>query len=205
MVLVHGIWMTGLEMTMLSRRLRQHGFTTRRFYYPSLRCSPAENADNLYRYLKSQDADRVHLVAHSLGGIVLLHLFEQFSSLPPGRVVLLGSPAQGSAVARQINRHSFLRPLLGQCTERGLLGDVPDWRAQRDLGVIAGSAGVLGIGRFVGGLSGAHDGTVAVSETEVSEAKDTMVLDVGHFDMLFSAEVSRQAAHFLKKGQFLRK
>ncbi|MCP3671537.1 MAG: alpha/beta hydrolase, partial [Gammaproteobacteria bacterium] len=73
-VLVHGIWMSGLEMTMLSRRLRYCGFLTRRFSYPSLKSAPAQNADSLYQYIKQQRAGRVHLVAHSLGGIVLLHL-----------------------------------------------------------------------------------------------------------------------------------
>jgi len=142
-------------------------------------------------------------VAHSMGGIVLLHLFEQAIDLPPGRVVLLGSPVQGSGVARQLSMHSLLRPLLGKSTERGLLGNVPSWDSERELGVIAGSKGLLGIGQVTGGLAGAHDGTVSVSETHIPRATDSLVLEVGHFDMLFSAEVTKQVGDFLEKGRFL--
>jgi len=118
-VLVHGIWMTGLEMAWMGLRLSSKGFSTRTFFYSTLISTPEQNAIRLAKFIEALEVDRVHLVAHSMGGIVLLHLFEQFSSLPPGRVVFLGSPVQGSAVAKQISRHSFLRPLLGQSTERG--------------------------------------------------------------------------------------
>lgn len=202
-VLVHGIWMTGLEMAWMGLKLASQGFSTKTFFYSTLVSTPEQNAVLLARFVENLGVDKVHFVAHSMGGIVLLHLFEQFTSLPPGRVILLGSPVQGSGVAKQISRHSFLKPLLGQSTERGLLGDAPNWLAHRELGVIAGTEGLLGIGQLVGGLDGAHDGTVAVSETEVPEAKDTLLLEVGHFDMLFSSEVSQQVAHFLTKGQFL--
>jgi len=36
-VLVHGVWMTGLEMHVLARRLRACGYRTRVFRYRSLR------------------------------------------------------------------------------------------------------------------------------------------------------------------------
>jgi pimeloyl-ACP methyl ester carboxylesterase len=200
-VLVHGIWMTGLEMGLLAWRLRQNGFATRRFFYPSLRSTPAENADRLYCFLKQQQAGTVHLVAHSLGGIVLMHLFDRHADLPPGRLVIMGSPVQGSGVARRMDSNHLMSLLLGNSRERGLLGDVPEWRGNRDLGVIAGTDG-LGIGSLVGGLSGESDGAVATAETEVSAAVDSCLIAVSHMGMVISSEVAREVIKFLRTGRF---
>ena len=41
----------------------------------------------------------VHVIAHSLGGVITLETFAAASDLPPGRIVLLGSPVQGSQAA----------------------------------------------------------------------------------------------------------
>lgn len=200
-VLVHGIWMTGLEMTMLSKRLRHNGFSTRRFYYPSLRSAPAENADYLYHYLKSQNAGVVHLVAHSLGGIVLLHMFDKYTDLPPGRLVLMGSPVRGSGVARRLDGSILTRGLLGHSRERGLLGGAPKWNGARDLGIIAGSGG-FGIGTLIGGLSGPGDGTVAVVETRISQATDYCLIPTSHMGMVISPAVAMEVSTFLQTGRF---
>ena len=138
-VLVHGIWMTGLEMTLLWRRLEAAGFSPRRFRYPSLKQPPAENAAALARFIQRQEVKTLHLVAHSLGGIVVLHLLNQFSDLPPGRVVLLGSPVQGCELARLMNATRGLGWMLGRSGEQGLLGGAPAWTGERELGVIAGT------------------------------------------------------------------
>ncbi len=141
-VLVHGIWMTGLEMGLLARRLVATGFVTRRFFYPSLRNSPAENARRLDRYLQRLQAERIHLVAHSLGGILLLHLFDNYTNLPEGRVVLMGSPVLGSRVAQRLDAIPGLRLLLGRSGVSGLLGDAQarnnnmDAKTQLDLTAI---------------------------------------------------------------------
>ncbi len=200
-VLVHGIWMTGLEMWLLAWRLRQNGYTTRRFFYPSLRFTPAENADCLYRFLMRQQAGTIHLVAHSLGGIVLMHLFDRHVDLPPGRLVIMGSPVQGSGVAHRMEKNHLMSVLLGNSKEHGLLGDVPDWRSARDLGVIAGTRG-FGIGSLFGGLSGPNDGTVATAETEVPAAADYSLIPVSHMGLVISSDVASEVVIFLRAGRF---
>jgi pimeloyl-ACP methyl ester carboxylesterase len=200
-LLVHGIWMTGLEMGPLAWRLRQNGFATRRFSYPSLRSTPAENADRLYRFLLEQRAETIHLVAHSLGGIVLMHLFDRHAGLPPGRLVIMGSPVQGSGVARRLDSNLLTSVLLGNSKDRGLLGDVPDWSGERDLGVIAGTNG-FGVGTLLGGLAEPSDGTVATAETEVAGAVDYCSIPVGHMGMVVSSPVATEVATFLQTGRF---
>ncbi len=198
---MHGIWMSGLEMGLLGRRLAACGFQPRRFRYHSLRCAPAENAEELATFARRLDLPRLHFVGHSLGGIVLLHLFARHTDLPPGRVVLLGCPAQGSGVARRLAHLPVLRPSLGRSVEDGLLGEAPAWRGGRELGVIAGTGG-LGVGRLIGGLTSPSDGTVAVAETRLPGAKDMLTLDTTHTGMLFSRSVAVATARFLSGGCF---
>ena len=138
---------------------------------------------------------------HSLGGLVLLHLFERFEVSRPGRVVLLGSPARGSAVARVLASRNLTRPLIGRSGERGLLGGGPRWVAERDLGTIAGERSV-GVGRVLGGIEGPSDGTVAVSETWIPGAKDRVCLPVTHVGLVFSSAVLEHTERFLRTGRF---
>jgi len=68
-VLVHGIWMHGLLMAVLARRMRLMGFQTKTFSYDFLTNTPAINAQNLRRKIDKLGVARVNLVGHSLGGI----------------------------------------------------------------------------------------------------------------------------------------
>lgn len=202
-VLVHGIWMSGLEMSLLRRRLTRCGFRCYRFRYPSLSRSPAENARALHHYLDGLGEAQVHLVVHSLGGLVVHHLLDQYPVQCLARVVMLGTPAAGSELARRLQRQPLLRPLLGRATEHGLLGDGPPWRGGVELGVIAGSRG-FGVGTlFTGGrLQRPSDGTVSVVETEIEAPHQRLILPCSHFGLLFSAEVARQLCRFLAEGVF---
>jgi pimeloyl-ACP methyl ester carboxylesterase len=200
-VLIHGLYMRPWTLRLLDLRLQAAGLATHRFGYPSLAARPAEVADRLAAYLRSVGGDRVHLVAHSLGGLVLHHLFQRHRPQRTGRVVTLGTPHLGSAVAVGL-RGRGLGGLLGRSIEQGLLGDVPPWDETRELGVIAGSLG-LGLGRLLGGLCGPNDGTVAVAETCIPAARAHRVLPVSHTGLLVSGRVARETASFLLSGAFL--
>jgi len=118
--------------------------------------------------------------------------------------VLLGSPLRGSLTARNLARLPFGKTIMGRTVGEELL--VPRerrWQQRRDLGVIAGDLGV-GLGRLVGTLGGASDGTILVEETQIEGAADRVVLRVSHTGMVFSAAVARQVGVFLGTGRFSR-
>ena len=69
-VLVHGLWVNGLDMSLLRRRLNQD-FQTYQFSYNSVKFSPSENADKVNELLTDIDASTIHFVGHSLGGLVI--------------------------------------------------------------------------------------------------------------------------------------
>ena len=74
---------------------------------------------------------------------------------------------------------------------------------ERDVGIIAGTL-PLGFGKLFANFDGEHDGTVAVSETNLEGAKDHLRIRVSHSGLLVSRDVADQAAAFLKRGEFLR-
>src|SRR5690348_1124634 len=99
-VFVHGLFLNGAEFTLLRRRLAtQQGFQTHRFSYPTVRGAMSGAIERLSRFVDGIDADQVHFIGHSLGGIVLCRYFQLANPARPGRVVLLGSPVVGSRSA----------------------------------------------------------------------------------------------------------
>ena len=205
LVYVHGLWFTGREALILRRRLAASlAVESRVFSYPSVTASVTENAAALGRYLATIRADTLHLVGHSLGGVVILKLFQNPPQLPPGRIVLLGSPLNGSRAAQLLTRLPFGRPVLGKGIAEEVLNAPPRrWQGRREIGVIAGGRSI-GLGRLVGRLEKPNDGTVTVAETELPDATDSIVLPVTHSGFLLSSEVVRQTAAFLTAGRFSR-
>ena len=200
-ILVHGIWMSSLELVLLAWRLRRCGYRTLRFRYRSLRRPVRHNAACLARRVRQLPAGQIHLVGHSLGGLVVLQALQDHPDLITGRLVLLGSPVGGSAVARRIDARRVLRWLIGRSGEHGLLGGGPRWGGWQSLGVIAGNRS-LGIGRLMGGLGAVNDGVVNLEETTIDGAQDSIVVESTHMGLLVSRRVASQVCAFLKHGRF---
>jgi pimeloyl-ACP methyl ester carboxylesterase len=205
-VYVHGLWQRGFESFLLRRRL-SHAVKAdaRTFSYPSVAANATSNARALAKYLTTVTADTLHLVGHSLGGLVILKMFEEMApvQLPPGRIVLLGPPLRGSRTAQNFARLPFGRRIMGiGVGEELLVARERRWKGARELGVIGGNLGV-GMGRLVGAL-GPSDGTVLVEETQLEGMADRIILRVSHTGMLFSSAVAREAAGFLITGRFSR-
>lgn len=199
-VLVHGLWFGAWAMGRLANRLGEANFIPLHFRYASISAGLAGHARRLHEFCLEHCDEGLHFVAHSLGGLVVLNMLAGFGSLPPGRVVLLGSPLAGSAVARKAGAIRLTRRLfgpVGPSLEAGYAGFPEGW----EVGMIAGSRG-LGLGLLVGGAGGPNDGTVAVAETQHRQLRDHLVLPVTHSGMLFSREVARQAVSFLSAGHF---
>ena len=214
-VYVHGLWLSGWEGSWLQRRLARYlGCDTRFFEYPSVTRDLNANAAALSRYLSQIRADTVHLVGHSMGGFLIVEFFARHVSadgliegrhaLPPGRIVLLGTPMRGSRSAGRLARLPCGRRIMGlTATEVLLRPDPPRWSGARELGVIAGNL-AFGLGALMGPLPAASDGTVMVEETQLEGAADHLTLRVSHSGLLFSGAVARQTAAFLRSGRFER-
>jgi len=193
--------MTGLDSELLRVRLRRAGFTPSMFRYQSTRATLAEITDALAETLRKA-GPRVHVVGHSLGGIIALDTFLSHADLPPGRVVLMGAPVRGARAAQALARHPFGQAILGPLALEEL-ARVREriWSLEREVGLIAGSRSI-GLGRFLADLPEPNDGTVAVDETDLPGASGQIVHDVSHIGMLFSTPVTDSLLHFLAHGSF---
>ncbi len=205
-VYVHGLWQQRAEGFLLRRRLTQSvQAEARTFPYASVAADAGTNVRELARFLAALRTDTLHLVGHSLGGLLILRLFEEDAAarawLPPGRIVLMGSPVRGSRTAQNLARLPLGRVILGRAGEELLSSRERRWGGLRDLGVIAGNSG-FGVGRLLGTLEGPGDGTVRVEETELPGEADRVLLPVSHTGMMFSEAVASAAAMCLKTGRF---
>jgi pimeloyl-ACP methyl ester carboxylesterase len=202
-VYVHGLWMTGIESIWLRRRLaRERGYRFLVFRYASVRAPLAQIIAALRATIAAVDAPQVHLLGHSLGGLLIQRCLASYPMRQPGRVVFLGSPVAGSRAARRLARSACGRALLGATSAAELLHQQPrDWDSGRDLGIIAGTL-PFGLGRLLLEFDEDNDGTVGVSETRMNGARAYLPLPTTHSGMLWSARVARETGSFLEYGRF---
>lgn len=200
-ILVHGLWMNGVDMSLLAGRMESYGYQTVRFHYPSIRHTPRENASRLDAFCAGINTPIIHFIGHSLGGIVIRHLFFDYPNRKPGRVVTLGTPHRPSRSAHSFSAYSVGRMMLGKSTVDGLLGNIPPWSGTHDLGSIAGTM-EFGLGRLFEGLPFPNDGTVTVEETRLHNMKDHVTVDTTHFGLLLSPKIAPLCHNFLRDGLF---
>ena len=208
---VHGLWMSGAESFLLKRHLAAHGWNLRVFPYSSLAepmPSIAARCARFAQQLSRRTLAPVHLVGHSLGGLVIYRMFET-GLLEPDRfsgdfcrVVFMGTPIQGSRSGRALAGIAPLRALLGNAGTQEFMQEMPRrWEHKAQLGVIAGD-NPHGLGRLLTRLPGPSDGTVAISETDIAGATDRCVVHASHTGLLVNAEAAEQIASFLASGYF---
>lgn len=202
-VFVHGLWLTGMESFYLRRQLAaERGFSCHSFSYSTMGESMPGVVERLRQFVSRIDAERVHFVGHSLGGLVLYRYFESVADERDGRVLFLGSPTVKSRTAERVGRLPLLSSLIGRLVADELVTPCArEWRSPRELGVIAGTR-PLGLGRFFANFDEDCDGTIGVSETKLPGYKAHLVLPVSHMGMLMSGEVARQTGAFLESGRF---
>lgn len=199
-VLVHGLWNRGWSMAVIARRLRARGHHVRVFSYATRDDSLAGHADRLHAFLGESKAEQLHLVGHSMGGLVILNMLSRFDDLPPGRVVLLGTPVKGSGAVERLKKLPGQRFLFGKAREN-LLQGFAHTPAAHETGMIRGTR-AFGMGRIVGERGEPNDGSVTVNETELDGLKDSVELAVAHSEMLVSAAVVEQIEQFVLHGRF---
>jgi pimeloyl-ACP methyl ester carboxylesterase len=201
-ILVHGLWAPALVMTPLGAMLARAGLRVHLFSYRGRKASLAGHAERLLDFARSRAASSgVHLVGHSLGGLVVLEACARAPTLALGRAVLLGTPARGCLSGRRLAQTDWGRWFLGASEALWHEGRAARWTRTEALGVIAGTR-AISVGRVFGLLPGANDGVVRVDETTVEGMRDRMILHVAHSEMIVSPRVARAVLLFLERGRF---
>ncbi|SDN61485.1 Alpha/beta hydrolase family protein [Klenkia soli] len=113
-VLVHGMVDNRSIFTVMSRSLRRRGFTSVSTWNYSplvqdVRVAAGQLAEHLARVCEQTGHDRVHVVGHSLGGIVARYLVQCGDADRVASLTTLGSPHGGTLWA-----HAVPTPLIRQ-------------------------------------------------------------------------------------------
>ena len=172
-VLIHGLGRTGLSMHRVAAALRRAG-------YPTLSPSYGHGRTmaGIVAHLRPRLADfaaahpgPLHIVTHSLGGLVARALITADRPAGLGRVVMLSPPNAGSELADFATRLGLGGIILGRVgphlrTRRPAAASDELGQVDFDLGIIAGSRRLdpLLAARL---LPSPNDGKVAVAATQV--------------------------------------
>ncbi|WP_281177246.1 esterase/lipase family protein [Moraxella oblonga] len=211
-LLVHGLHMNGLYMRPLAKKLAQAGFDSHAPSYHSLTQSIDKHSQRLHTWLSHHHdpTKPIHLVGHSLGGLVMRHFLAQYGNYwQIGRCVTLGTPHMGSICANYANR--LLPPLVHKAYPNALDGVCVPPPNGVPFGVIAGTRS-FGLGlplltyhnhrHHLDPTARTNDGTVYLSETTLPQASDYLVLPVSHTQLILDRHVANEVIHFLKYGKF---
>ncbi len=208
-IVLHGLGESRDSMKPLAAHLRRTlEATVMLVGYASTAADLEAHGRSLDLVIRSLPSDApISFVGHSLGNLVV----RRWMSLAAGetlarvdRMVMLGPPNQGSALARQIGGVAFLSALA-----HGAARDlVVDWdRVEPHLAQPACPFGIVAGGRgddngFSSMLEGDDDAVVRVEETHLAGAGDFLLVPVHHAGMLRDQRVQRATESFLKTGQF---
>lgn len=207
-VLLHGLGLSRHWMMPLARKLKKAGFVVHNWSYPSRKHDLQGLVEHVGPWLREripEDAE-VSLVGFSLGGVVVRGLLN--SSYRPHhvrRVVFLGAPHQGSAMANFWCDMPILRGYFGPAAQQ--LKIAPEAQAARDgLGAvhvpalsIAGDWTIDPISMWV--LQAPHDGKVPVSSTQIPHIGHHLTLSASHTTMVFRTKVHDAVIHFLQQQE----
>jgi pimeloyl-ACP methyl ester carboxylesterase len=195
--------MSGWVMSYLALALRGEGFAAHALTYRTMRATLDEHLARLARRIAELTSPRVHLVGHSLGGVIVFRYLQRQPDPRVRRAVLLGTPIAGCRAATDLARSAAGRLLLGKSLEI--------WREPVDVSLdprfeVGSIAGVrpFGIGRLVTRLPEPNDGVVCLDETRFQGMRDHLSLPLGHTVLLVSRHVARHCVAFFRTGAFLR-
>ena len=212
-VLAHGLARTHRSMARMARHLESAGFEVANWDYSSRRYGLLDLIEHLRDHVASLAVGGrpVHFVGHSLGGIIARGLLAGRCDFTPGRLVMIGSPNQGTRVADRLGHNRLFRLYYGPVlAELGTASDatinrlgVPDV----EIGIIAGSLTfhMFNPGSYFAAVihrAPVHDGTVEAERTKISGMRDFVLVPLHHTFICQHEGVIRQAAAFLTRGAF---
>ncbi len=205
-VLIHGIMDRPLIMWKIQNRLVEEGYAVLNFDYASTKEGMDTVIADLEQAVRPHVAvmDSIHFVTHSLGGLIIRAYLKYYSADNFGRLVMIAPPNKGSVLAERLEDFPVYLWLFGPAGQK-LGNDADDYSRQYPppqipFAIIAG-----GLGNDQGFnplIPGDDDGTVGVSETQLSAAADFILIAGLHTTLLWQTSVSDQIVSFLTRGQF---
>lgn len=207
-LVLHGLGMNRLFMHGITQHLRSGGRNVYSISYPSLDKSFEQIVDeHVLPAVKKADAEKLDFVGHSMGGLLVRLYAKKYGHRGIGRVVMLGTPNNGSQVADFMKRWDVFRQFTGSVgpalstAADGIHAQLPD--IPFECGVIAGENKYLHFPTtYLAGIPTPNDGIVSVDSTKMKGMKAHTVIVADHSQIVWSPKAWDLTAKFLETGGF---
>jgi murein DD-endopeptidase MepM/ murein hydrolase activator NlpD len=206
-ILLHGLGRSDRSMSGMANYLMQNGYGVCNQGYPSTTSAVellSSYVGNALERVERAGAKKVHLVTHSMGGI-LARYYLQRRTLPNGsRVVMLSPPNQGSEVIDNLSNWRWFGRLMGPAalqlstSANSLPNRMPGTLAET--GIITGTSSSDPWFNWM--FAGDTDGKVSVESARMNGMTDFLTVNRGHTRIMAADEVQYQTRYFLDNGFF---
>lgn len=208
-VLIHGMNRTPFSMRAISAYLSKHGYDVVNKHYPSNTLSTDQVSkkyvNNFVRDCRAKSPKHIHVVTHSMGG-VLIRYFLKNHRLPQGsRIVMLSPPNHGSEMADRLQNSAIYQASMGpmgqelRTGDKGITKQLPEYLPY-DIGIITGNFNMNATS--IGAFKTNSDGKVSVTSARLKGMKDFLVVNATHTFITIRPDVVYQIGYFLENGQF---
>ena len=202
-IALHGILRSSHVWCDMENAMKQDGVTFIRIDYPSTQKPIDEFAIQLQNVIHSLDGiDEIHLVAHSLGGLVVRKWCQDYSDPRVKRLVMIGTPHCGAELADMLQRNWIFRGVFGPSGQQlvanpeGYIGQLA--RPAMEFAVIAGAKGTPdGYNPLI---PGDDDGIVTLKSALLPGAVDSITVRGLHSFQPWNPEVIAATRRYLKTG-----
>lgn len=159
--------------------------------------------EELFSELQLQKEEKVHLVGHSTGGLVIRKFLGQTKYIEHiGRCVLLATPNNGSRLADIVHQikvwTKFHKTLYSIRTEYVKQLNLPE-KYTVDIAAIAGTKNSIILENII---NEPNDGRIEISSVYFSGLTDYITLPYSHNEIHHKIETADLIDHFLRVGKF---
>jgi len=207
-ILLHGLARTSSSMNDLQSELINAGFAVAKIDYPSrklpVEALAAPAIEKGLTQCREHGAQKIHVVTHSMGGILFRQYVANNGAEQFSRTVMLAPPNKGSEVVdalREVPGFKFLNGPAGlqMGTDSNSL-PLKLGPATSDVAVIAGTFSInLMLSTF---LPDPDDGKVSVESSRLDGMCAHLQVHVSHPFIMQNEEVMAEIISYLKTGRF---
>jgi len=208
-ILLHGLARTSSSMNKMEASLLKAGFVVANMDYQSRKQTvQALSGPTIEKGLstcKQQGANTIHVVTHSMGGILFRHYVSENGADIFARTVMLAPPNKGSEVVdalRDVPGFQFLNGPAGlQMGTDAKSLPLKLGPASSDVAVVAGT---FSINFFLSTyLPDPDDGKVSVENTRLDGMCAHLEMDVSHPFIMEDDDVIAETISYLDSGRFI--
>lgn len=208
-ILLHGLGESEMRMWPISYWLTFQGYRVVNVPYPSTLYPVEQLAEEYIEPLLGNFATEpvLHMVTHSMGGLLLRYCLLKQAQPNLKRVVMLTPANEGSETFEVYRHHPLFTMLYGPAGEQSGVHKAFSFPRQIgepdinfDLGIVAGCISLDPVSFLV--TPSPHDGRTSVEGTKMDGMTDHIVIPSTHEFVSYHPLAVYQTIHFLEHGQF---